>query len=296
MTNDILIVGAGVVGSNLANELRRLSPDVYDKEKHERNRITRTTYDLIFICVDTPYTREDPNNMTQVVEAISENQRRLKGDGVFVIKSTVLPYRAHLLRKVFRERIVFSPEFYGDTPSSKDVHFDFTILGGDKADCIKVQRILQNRYTGSHSFKIVSPELACLAKYMENAFLATKVSFCAQFFEICKEMDVNYEELRELFILDPRVGASHTFIHSDSPYWDSHCLNKDVAAIAEAANNNAFLDSLIDWNDKQKNRYSKHKNRRTKRDAVTKRYSDSISMVFASPDYAEQKAALGSIH
>lgn len=56
---------------------------------------------------------------------------------------------------------------------------------------------------------------------MENAFLAKKVSFYFQFWEITKNIGVDYELLRELFIAGPRVNPSihmylkiiHTGIH-----------------------------------------------------------------------------------
>ena len=94
---------------------------------------------------------------------------------------------------------------------------------------------------------------ASLVKYMENAYLATKVSFCNQFFDIAEQVGVDYEELRELFILDPRVNPSHTFVYRDHPYWDSHCLNKDVPAIAEIYEAE-FLKSVVDWNRKRQGR------------------------------------------
>jgi hypothetical protein len=45
---------------------------------------------------------------------------------------------------------------------------------------------------------------------------------------------------REIAVLNP-----------DTPYWDSHCLNKDVRAIAETQNAE-FLKSVISFNEKQK--------------------------------------------
>ena len=86
---------------------------------------------------------------------------------------------------------------------------------------------------------------------MENAYLATKVSFCNQFYDISKQIDVDYEELRELFTLDPRVENSHTFVYEDKPYWDSHCLNKDVQAIADEYNAE-LLQDVIRFNNKRK--------------------------------------------
>jgi UDP-glucose 6-dehydrogenase len=83
---------------------------------------------------------------------------------------------------------------------------------------------------------------------MENSYLATKVSFCQQFYRVAKQLGISYEELRELFILDPRVNPSHTFIYEDKPYWDSHCLNKDVIAIAEEYDMQLLKD-VINFNE-----------------------------------------------
>ena len=79
-----------------------------------------------------------------------------------------------------------------------------------------------------------------------------KTSFCQQFFDIAERAGVCYEELRELFTLDPRVGSSHTFVYRDHPYWDSHCLNKDVPAIANAYQAELLL-SMIEFNERRKN-------------------------------------------
>ena len=62
---------------------------------------------------------------------------------------------------------------------------------------------------------------------------------------------VNYEELRELFILDPRVNPSHTFVYRDKPYWDSHCLNKDVSHVAYHEDAE-FLINMCKFNEKRK--------------------------------------------
>ena len=93
--------------------------------------------------------------------------------------------------------------------------------------------ILQHVYDGTHQLRITDAKTAEHVKYMENSYLAMKDSFCQQFYDIAERTGVCYEELRELFVLDPRVEPSHTFVYRDRPYWDSHCLNKDVRAVAE---------------------------------------------------------------
>ena len=47
------------------------------------------------------------------------------------------------------------------------------------------------------------------------------------------------------------MEASHTFVYRDKPYWDSHCLNKDVRAIAEAYDARLLLD-VIGFNESRK--------------------------------------------
>lgn len=244
---NVLIIGYGTVGTNLYRELHSLRPSVYDKYKNFGiSYDSSITYDIAFICIDTPVTENSVCDISEIQSAIQEYEA-----DIYVIKSTVLPELADILGLYPDKHLVFSPEYYGDTQHCNNYNFNFTILGGAKEDCIRVQQVLQNVYDASHIFRITDAKTACLAKYMENSYLATKVSFCNQFYEIAEKAGVNYEELRELFILDPRVNPSHTFVYRDHPYWDSHCLNKDVFAIAEEYNAE-LLEQVIKFNDQQK--------------------------------------------
>jgi len=252
MTKNILIVGYGVVGHNLHEELLKLNPAIFDKFKVGYNtKVTGVKYDIAFICVDTPLTEDFDLNIKEVKNAIKENEA-----GLYVIKSTCPIGTVDKLKEETGKRIVFSPEYYGGTQHCNNFKFDFTILGGDKKDCMEVVQLLQACYDGRHTFRIVDSKTAELVKFMENSFLATKVSFCNQFYEIAKKHNISYEELRELFILDPRVNPSHTFVYEDSPYWDSHCLNKDVPYVAfkESA---LLLQDVCDFNATQKVIYRK---------------------------------------
>ena len=240
----VLIVGYGVVGKNMYADLRKLNPDIYDKYKTEHNtKQEGLKYDVAFVCVDTPYVMgKSTCDITEVVNAINETNAEL-----FVIKSTVLPGTIERLIAATGKHIVFSPEYYGGTQHCNNFEFNFTIVGGDRKDAKKVIQLMQELYDARHTFHITDARTAELVKYMENSWLATKVSFCHQFYDIGKQIGVDYEELRELFLLDPRVNRAHTFVYDDHPYWDSHCLNKDVPAIADAYNA-TLLNAVIDFN------------------------------------------------
>lgn len=245
---NVLIVGYGVVGHNLSEEIKSLNPDIYDKYKTDYNTKKDIKYDITFICVDTPLLDNYSLDVKEVKNAINDNDSE-----IYVIKSTCPLGTVDEIKKETGKRVIFSPEYYGGTQHCNNFNFDFTILGGDKKDCKEVIQALQHCYDGRHTFRIIDSKTAELVKFMENSWLATKVSFCQSFYNICKENNLNYEELRELFILDPRVNPSHTFVYEKTPFWDSHCLNKDVPYIAYTHNVD-LLKSVIKFNEDQKGR------------------------------------------
>lgn len=256
---NILVVGYGTVGTRVYNELCSEEGSLYgcigayDPAKYMTNRLFNA--DFMFICVDTPIL-DGKIDLSQVETAIQDNKPYLKKDGVMVIKSTVLPGTTDYLKEKYGIRIIHSPEYYGATQHCNNYDFNFTILGGDEDSCVKVQQLLQELHDSRHKFYITDAKTAELTKYMENAYLATMVSFCTQFYEIAEQAGVKYEKLRELFTLDPRVGG-HTFVYRDRPYWKSHCLDKDVPTIANAYNAEFLLD-MIKFNDKQKEKYEQN--------------------------------------
>lgn len=243
----VLIVGYGIVGHNVAKELEKLKPDIYDKYKPEHNTKKDIKYDFVFICVDTPYIdKKTPCDISQVKEALKENDA-----DIYIIKSTVLPKTTLMLQKETGKRIVFSPEYYGETQNCNNYKFDFTILGGSKPSCIEVIQLLQDVYDGRHVFEMTDSTTAEFVKYMENVDLATRVCEHVAFFEEAEKIGVYYEEARRLYLHDPRMNKSHTNVFREHPYYDSKCLNKDVAAFVEFTGSE-FFKFIEEYNNMQK--------------------------------------------
>ena len=250
---NILISGYGVVGKNLRKELSNLQPDIYDKYLPGSSNCRKKQYALNFVCVPTPYVNaNDPCNLDEVRDALYAHEAEL-----YILKSTVLPGTTEKLCAETKKNIIFSPEYYGSTQHANNFSFDFTILGGNRELCNQAIQFLQQCYDARHHFYATTSKTAELVKYMENAYLAAKVSFCVQFWELAHKIGVDYSELRELFILDPRINASHTFVSETRPYWDSHCLNKDVPAITETYDAD-MLKGIIAYNEQQKAKYQSH--------------------------------------
>lgn len=247
---NILIVGCGAIGSKIYEEYKKLNPDRYDPYKgilEKRNIV----YDIAFICVDTPMLENGECDLTQVEQAIQETN-----SNIIVLRSTVPPTTTDSLIQKTHKHIIFSPEFYGTTQHCDHAtfNFNFTILGGPRADCDKVVQVLQEVYDARHRFIITEAKTAELAKYMENTFLAARVSLCIQFWEIANQFNISYPELREIFLNDERFNCAHTFVYSEHPWWESHCFDKDLKALVNFSNA-PLVNDIINYNQQCRNKY-----------------------------------------
>lgn len=230
--NRVLIVGYGIVGRNFAKEIERLKPDIYDKYKHDVNTKKDIKYDFAFICVDTPYiNKENICDISEIRNALHDNEAEY-----YIIKSTVLPNTVKNLVEEFegKKKIIFSPEFYGNTQHCNNFVFNATILSGYKEWCYPAQQLLQEVYDARHDFLIFDTNVGEMVKYTENAFLGLLTNFCANMKIACDKVDVHWEDVRQGWkAADPRCPVSHTYVYDEKMGYDSHCLNKDIPAIAQ---------------------------------------------------------------
>ena len=71
-----------------------------------------------------------------------------------------------------------------------------------------------------------------MVKYLTNSFLATKVSFANEIYQICEKLKVDYDKVVEYATLDDRLGKTHWQVPGpDGDYgFGGHCLPKDLSA------------------------------------------------------------------
>ena len=238
MSRRVLIIGHGVVGRNMA----KIFPDA-DIHDPAQGRTATGMHDVAFVCVPTDMLPDGRCDTSIVEEVVREHLGHVD---VFCIKSTVPPGTTDRIAEEMSAHCVFSPEYYGGTPSANGVDYDFVILGGAPRSRAAVAEVYKERMTGAFHIMQTDAKTAELCKYMENSFLALKVTFCNEFYRLSRALGVDYNELREAWLLDPRIGRSHTFVYEDHPFYDSHCLNKDVPAIIEVAREAGAFPYLLD--------------------------------------------------
>lgn len=240
------IIGYGVVGKNM----RLIFKDALIHDPAQ-GIISHQKSDVAFVCVPTEMLPDGSADTSIVLSAIQNNDAE-----VFCIKSTVPPGTVEALKTITGKRIIFSPEYFGGTEHANYHKYDFFILGGDKYDCSFVCEAFKSVSHPEIKFYFTDSKTAELVKYMENSWLANKVTFCNEFKRIADLIGVDYNELRELWLMDPRINRSHTFVYNDHPFYDSHCLNKDIPALIAFCKrigyNPKLLEQVVNSNTKFK--------------------------------------------
>lgn len=244
------IVGAGAVGNGIA----KLFPgsSIFDEPKRIGSRSEVNACDVVFVCVPTP-SAEDGSCDTSIVESVVSWLET----PLIVLRSTVSVGTTRRLATQYRKNVIFQPE-YGpaetpDHPFNDLRKVRWIILGGERQLTSSAARVWQGVYSSDVVIQQTTAETAELCKYMENAFLATKVTFCNEFFDIAQHVGIDYNELRELWLLDPRIGKSHTFVFPDKRGFGGKCLPKDMHALIRIADElgveTTLLDAVVASND-----------------------------------------------
>ena len=226
------VVGKGHVGSCMVE----LFPDaiVYDKYLEIGKIEDLKKCDFIFICVPTPSDEDGKCNTSEVDSVLSELKEIILSRAVVIIRSTVPVGYTEIVTALFGMNIVFQPEYYGETykhPFADPNNRSWITLGGEPYLTEQVANLYQLIFTSDIIIHQTDAKTAELAKYMENCFYATKVTFCNQFYDFAKRIGVDYHKLREAWLFDPRIGSSHTFVYPDNRGYGGSCLPKDLSAM-----------------------------------------------------------------
>jgi len=244
------IVGFGYVGMSMAKLFAgRFDFCVYDPAKGFDDKECIRKSDLVLICVPTPQRSNGDCDISLVVESVELFQHA----SLVCIKSTVTPGTTQSLIDRFGPHVHFSPEYVGEgknhvppeylSPTEARSH-PFCIVGGRRAQLV-LNFFRRAMATSARYVAVADPTVVELAKYMENSYLATKVAFCNEFANIAKSFGVDYNDVRELWLHDPRVDPSHTLVFPERRGFDGKCLPKDLSAIRSAAHSNAVKTPLL---------------------------------------------------
>jgi UDPglucose 6-dehydrogenase len=224
-------------------------------------------HNVYFICVPTP-----PDSVTgecdiTIVERVMNElyEKSSKSTSV-IIKSTVRPGTSRILSDKYGAKlnVVFCPEFLKEKTFKEDMYnASFCLLGTNCDENMKheVGEVMKHLYCHKTIDIIYKSYEECeLFKYTINVFLAVKVWYFNEIEEVCQSFNVNYEDLKELFHLEPRIGESHIDVpgHDGSYGFGGKCLPKETLALKHLQERvglpNAVLCEILKRNDYFRNK------------------------------------------
>jgi len=244
----IAIIGNGHVGT----AMRTLFPGAAVYDKHQPDHADRSAVegaDFAIVCVPTPSLSDGAADVSAVEEVVEWCNA-----GLICIKSTVPPGTTDRLATYISKRIVFSPEYEGETPWQRSVRdWPFVIVGGERQAANEALAHFAAVLGPEKSYWATDAVTAETVKYTENAWLAMQVTWANEMAGICEAVGTSWQQVRELWALDPRVSPWNTLVLPPGGY-GGKCLPKDAAALIAAARGAGyeatFLEAMVAANER----------------------------------------------
>jgi UDPglucose 6-dehydrogenase len=247
------IVGQGFVGNSVKEGLKKYfkieTYDIIDEKSSVKNlKELFSKSDIMFVCLPTPMKISGECDI-KIVDRVFD-ELNTYGKKTIILKSTVPPGTCDKLSEKYNNLdVVFNPEFLTEANAVDDfVNQDRIVIGGNSEEVLNsVEELFRSAFKSVPILK-TDTTTAEMVKYVTNCFLATKVSFANNVYDICKKSDINYDKMIEIVKHDTRVGNSHWMVpgpDGDRGY-GGHCFPKDMRAFVYHASTLGYYPLLID--------------------------------------------------
>lgn len=249
----IVIAGYGPVGQAVANVLNEHSgvdiaiDDPYKGYEYPAD----DTVDGVVVCVATPMGENGDSDTSNVADVFEKY-----GNTKYLIKSAVIPT---FLEDYGDLDITVSPEFLASSNANRNPTEEFrfqkfAIYGGGSMRFW--HEMFKPVLPCLEEVKFCSRDQAAFGKYVENTFLAMKVTFWNQMYKIYNDLGYeDFDAMVDAITIDPRIGTSHSQVPGpDGKFgYGGHCLPKDTNALLNIScrtTDTDFLESMIRANRK----------------------------------------------
>ena len=247
---NIGIIGNGFVGKAVKDSFKNyFDIFVFDKDKRKAN--VETLNELInkcrmmFLCLPTPMEKDGSchlniveDTLKQINEWCDEMDYYGNEQRTVIIKSTIPPGTTEKWNKEYKRiDIAFNPEFLTEANAIDDFRNQNKIIIGSTRKVGSVVKSLYSKVFPKVPVIKTSATIAEMVKYFTNCFLATKVSFANEIYQICEKLDIDYDKVVEYAKYDERIGYSHLNVPGpDGDFgFGGHCFPKDLNALINLA-------------------------------------------------------------
>ena len=198
--------------------------------------------DILILCINTPNDDNGHLNMDYIYKAAKDIAEAIKEKNDYItvaVRSTVMPGTNQRIKEIIEEKsgktggidfgVVSNPEFLREGSAVEDFfNPPYTILASNECRSIEAMKNLYEGITGE--ILVTSIGTAELIKFVNNSFHALKVAFANEIGRICKTMEVDSNDLMNIFIKDKILNISSYYFRPGFAYGGS-CLPKDLKAL-----------------------------------------------------------------
>jgi len=249
----IAIAGYGYVGKAYYEVFKNYYQlEIVDPAYNTKKILDIKDLKAVICCVGTPEDQNGACDGTQIFQVLTDTPDNIP----VLIKSTIsIDIWNQIVAKYPTRKIAFSPEFLRAASATEDLaNSNMFIVSGSGVDFWR--KFFKKRFPKT-KIHLYSAEEAILIKYFRNSYLATKVSFFNQVYDLCETYNIDFDCVRQGVCDDTRIGHSHSFVDAETARgWGGFCFPKDTAALLTMANqekiNLSVLKEAVEYNKKIK--------------------------------------------
>ena len=219
--------------------------------------------EFVFVCVPTPMGLDGYQD-SEIIKSVVMDLEKFAPDSIVIIKSTVLPSILEELI-LLNKNLIYNPEFLREKHANYDFeNSEMIIFGGDRNLSTKASNLYRDHSRCiNQEYIYVDLLSASLIKYSINTFLASKVIFFNELYQIFNNLGTNdsWEKIISIS-LDSRIGNSHMDVpgHDGRFGFGGACFPKDSMALAKYAkeinSSLSVLEAAIVKNNEIRSKYS----------------------------------------
>ncbi len=193
--------------------------------------------DSIIICVPTPLSKTDDPDLSYVLQATDEVKRRLRKGQLVVLESTTYPGTTReIVQSKLEETglrageeffVAFSPERVDPGNPTWQIENTPKVVGGLTESCHEVTMALYEQAIQT-VVGVTSPEVAELAKLLENTFRAVNIGLVNEMAMIADRLGIDVWE-----VIDAAATKPYGFMSFfPGPGLGGHCIPIDPLFLA----------------------------------------------------------------
>ena len=247
-------IGMGFVGGTTAKVLSEahevLAYDKY-KDPYKDPKVLKDA-EVVFICVPTPMKPSGEIDYSAIYNSLDTLSEVKENEScIVVIRSTAVSGTTDTLKLGYPHfSFVFNPEFLREKYALEDMwNTNRIVIGANRdEDFEKVKQVYLPLFSESKVKYIhVDRKTAEMIKYSSNAMLFGQIALANELYKICEAVDVNYDEVKNVLLLDNRIGRNINVPGPDGDFGGGgKCLIKDINALIYLAREKMYRPYLLE--------------------------------------------------